>query len=238
MKNILIVAAVVAAVFTSCGAGGGRMKTDVDSMSYAYGVHIGYNLKMQDSTMNANLIAKGFIDAYTGKTEMTPDSAMNVLNEYFMVKLPKKKEKEEVVYLESVEKNHAGVQKSETGLLYEILEPGDTAVMPTDTDNVLVNYVGRFREGAEYDANKTGKEFDNRDSTTLQLANMLPGWTEGLKKLGKGGKIRMWIPSAIGYGNMGNQQWGGPIGPFEPLVFEVDLLDVIPVAPVAEEAKN
>ncbi len=233
MKNLLIVTAVVAVVFSACGTGGGRLKNDVDTMAYYYGVHIGHNLKMQDSTINANLVAKGIIDVFNGKTDISLDSAGNVLNEYFMVKLPKKKENEEIKYLESVEKGNSAVQKTESGLLYEIIEPGDTAVMPAEIDNVVVKYAGRFREGLEYDANKEGKEFDKNDSISFQLANMIPGWKEGVKMLGKGGKIRMWIPSSLAYG-MGNQQYGGPIGPYETLVFDVDLLDVVPVAPVEE----
>lgn len=238
MKNLLIVAAAVAVIFSSCSMGGGRIKNDVDTMAYAYGVHIGLSLKMQDSTMNANLVAKGLIDAFNNKADMDMDSATKVLNEYFMVKLPKKKEAAEVAYLESVEKNHAGIQKTESGLLYEIIEPGDTSLMPTKADEVVVKYVGRFREGAEFNPNKEGAEFDSNDSISFPLGNMIPGWTEGVMLLGKGGKMRMWIPSAIGYGPQGNQQWGGPIGLYETLLFDVDLLDVIPAAPAEEVPAN
>ena len=237
MKNLLIVAAAVAVIFSSCGTGGGRLKTDVDSMTYHYGVHIGRNLWMQDSTMNVNLLAKGLIDVFNKKTDISMDSAGMVLNEYFMVKLPKKREAAEVAYLESVEKNHAGVQKTESGLLYEILEAGDTSLKPVDADSVVVNYVGRFREGAAYDANKEGKEFDKNDSISFPLANMIAGWKEGVKMLGKGGKIRMWIPSALGYG-MGNKMYGGPMDSYETLVFDVDLLDVRPAAVVEATPVN
>lgn len=225
--------AAFAMMSASCGVGGGRMNSDTDSMAYHYGVHIGHNLMSQDSTMNPNLVAKGILDVFKHKTEITTDSATTVLNEYFMVKLPKKKEAAEKVYLESVEKAE-GVQKTASGLLYTIIEPGDTAVMPVDADNVVVKYVGRFREGAEFDKTKEGKEFDKNDSISFPLANMIEGWKEGVKLLGKGGKIRMWIPSALGYGQ-GNQMYGGPMGPFETLVFDVDLMDVVPVAPVVEE---
>ncbi len=192
MKNLLIVAAAVAVIFSSCGTGGGRIKTDTDSMSYAYGVNIGYNLKMQDSMshaglkdkMNPNLVAKGLLDAFNGKSKMSMDSSVTVLNNYFMTSVPKKKEALEISYLESVEK--AGKQKAESGLIYEIIEAGDVALMPTDTDEVVVNYVGRFREGAEFDANKEGAEFESQDSITMNMARMIPGWKEGVKLLGKG----------------------------------------------------
>lgn len=236
MKKFMIVAAACVAIFSACGNGGGRIKSDVDSMSYMYGVHIGRNLWMQDSTTNANLVAKGIIDVFNKKTDITVDSAGAYLQNYFMVVMPKKKEAAEKVYLESVEKNHPGIKKTESGLLYEIVEAGDTNMMPTDSDQVKVNYVGRFREGAEYDAKKQGKEFDKNDSLDFSLTQVVPGWSEGLKLIGKGGKIRLWIPSAIGYGKDGNAMWGGPVGPYETLVFDVDLLDVMPVAPAAPAA--
>ncbi len=240
MKNLLIVAAAVAVIFSSCGTGGGRIKTDTDSMSYAYGVNIGLFLKMQDSTthaglddkMNPNLIAKGLLDAFNGKTDITMDSSTMILNKYFMETVPAKREVAETAYLESVEK--AGKSKTESGLLYEILEAGDTSSLPAETDTVVVNYVGRFREAKLFDAGKEGAEFDRNDGTSMALNRMIKGWSEGVRLLGKGGKIRMWIPSAIGYGPMGNSMYGGPIGPYEPLVFDVELLDIKPGA-VAEE---
>lgn len=240
MKNLLIVAAAVAVIFSSCGVGGGRIKTDTDSMSYAYGVNIGHNLRMQDSMqhaglndrLNPNLIAKGLLDAFNGKTDMTMDSSVTILNNYFMTTLPKKHEVAEIAYLESVEK--AGKTKTESGLIYEILEPGDTSVMPNEVDTVVVNYVGRFREGMEFDASKEGVEFERQEGSTAPLNRMIKGWTEGVKLLGKGGKIRMWIPSGLGYGPMGNSMYGGPIGPYQTLIFDLDLVDVKPGAVVEE----
>jgi FKBP-type peptidyl-prolyl cis-trans isomerase len=238
MKNLLVVAAAVAVIFSSCGVGGGRVKTDVDSMSYAYGVNVGSHLRMQDSMshaglndkMNINLVAKGMLDAFKGKTDMTLDSSTQILNEYFMTKVPAKREAAEIAYLASVES--AGKTKTESGLVYEILEPGDMSVVPTSVDTVIVNYVGRYREGMVYDAAKEGAEFESQDSISMHMARMIEGWKEGVQLLGKGGKIRMWIPSALAYGPQGNQMYGGPIGPYETLVFDLDLLDVKPAAVV------
>lgn len=54
---------------------------------------------------------------------------------------------------------------------------------------------------------------------------MIPGWTEGLQLVGKGGKIMLWIPASLAYGPTGS---GSAIGPNEALEFEVELLDVTP----------
>lgn len=238
MKKLFIVAAAVAVVFSSCGTGGGRVKNDLDSLAYAIGIDIGLQMKDLDSTMNPNLLAKGIIDVFKNKTQMTRDSSRMWQQEYFMVKLPAKKQKQEVTYLESVESGNKNVVKTESGLMYEIIMPGDMSVKAeNDADKVKVKYTGRFREDLTYDPKKEGRVFDQNDEIEFPLNGVIKGWTEGLKLVGKGGKIRLWIPSAIAYGPQGT--YGGPIGPYEPLVFDVELIDVMPAEiPAEEEAAN
>ncbi len=64
---------------------------------------------------------------------------------------------------------------------------------------------------------------------------MIKGWTEGMKLVGKGGKITIWIPSELAYGARGQGQM---IPPHEALKFEVELVNVMPFeepAPAVEE---
>ena len=62
----------------------------------------------------------------------------------------------------------------------------------------------------------------------------MKGWGEGLQLVGEGGKIKLYIPSDLGYGAMGRR--GTIIGPNAPLVFEVDVIEVIPAAPAEPAA--
>lgn len=59
----------------------------------------------------------------------------------------------------------------------------------------------------------------------FELGQVIPGWTEGLKLIGKGGKITLWIPAELAYGR---QARGKYILPNSALKFEVELEDVIP----------
>ena len=55
------------------------------------------------------------------------------------------------------------------------------------------------------------------------LNRVIKGWTEGMKLIGKGGKITLWIPAELAYGERGA---GNDIGPNEALRFDVELLEV------------
>ncbi|MDL2319584.1 FKBP-type peptidyl-prolyl cis-trans isomerase [Alistipes sp. OttesenSCG-928-B03] len=234
MKKLLIFAVAAMVALGSCNTGR-SIKNDIDSISYAHGLNLGYQIIAgADSVLNPNLIAKGIIDVFNKKAAIDRDSAITILNEYYTVKLPAKMLKIEETYLESVKAGNPNAEVTESGLIYEVIMPGDESVKATDSrDEVKVKYTGRFREDLKYDADKQGKEFDSSgdDTVSFALNRVIPGWTEGMKLVGKGGKIRLWVPSALGYGPHGNRG----IGPNETLVFDVELVDVTPVEPVVEE---
>jgi FKBP-type peptidyl-prolyl cis-trans isomerase FkpA len=48
------------------------------------------------------------------------------------------------------------------------------------------------------------------------------GFVEALQLIGKGGKITAIMPSKLGYGEQG----GGPIPPYSPLVFDIEIKDI------------
>ena len=74
---------------------------------------------------------------------------------------------------------------------------------------------------------------DADEPITFNLDQVIAGWTEGMKLVGVGGTIKLWIPSELAYGPRGA---GGDIGPNEALEFEVELLDVTPSnLPTTEE---
>ena len=72
----------------------------------------------------------------------------------------------------------------------------------------------------------TGKVIQSSWTTgspaTFALAQVIPGWQQGMPGMHEGGRRLLIIPPALGYGANG----AGPIGPNETLVFVVDLIKV------------
>lgn len=110
-----------------------------------------------------------------------------------------------------------GVQTTASGLQYKVLKEGEGA-HPTDADVALIKYKGALRDGTVFDQN---------ERAPLPVSQVVPGFSEGLKLMRKGGQYRLWIKPELGYGD---RDTGGAIPPNSVLVFDVDLIDFIPMA--------
>jgi FKBP-type peptidyl-prolyl cis-trans isomerase len=115
-------------------------------------------------------------------------------------------------------KTKEGVKTTDSGLQYKITKEG-TGKAPKATDTVVVHYEGKLLDGTIFDSSiKRGQPID------FPLNRVIPGWTEGLQLMKEGGKATLYIPSKLAYGPRGTP--GGPIGPNETLIFEVELIKV------------
>jgi len=115
--------------------------------------------------------------------------------------------------------NRPGVKTTPSGLEYEVITEG-TGKKPKASNRVSVNYSGKLLDGTEFDSSyKRGEPIEFR------LNEVIPGWTEGVQLMKEGAKYRFFIPSKLAYGTEGTP--GGPIGPNETLIFEVELLKVL-----------
>ncbi len=114
--------------------------------------------------------------------------------------------------------NDSTYMVTESGLKYVIVKEG-TGARPSASDNVTVHYVGRLTDGTVFD-----NSVDRGEPATFPLNRVIKGWTEGLQLMQEGGVAIFYIPSELGYGEMGTP--GGPIPPNAPLIFEVQLIKV------------
>lgn len=104
-----------------------------------------------------------------------------------------------------------------TGLKYEDLVVG-TGKEAKDGSSIEVDYTGWLTDGTQFDSSVGKTPF----SLTLP-GQVIAGWNEGLVGMKQGGKRKLVIPPALGYGDQGQ---GETIPGGATLVFEVELVKV------------
>ena len=211
---------------------------ECDSVSYAFGNDIGNNIKSSDIPVQIVWITEAMANVRDSVAKMDEMIVQGYLQNYFMVVRPRENAEASAKWLEGIAKK-SGVEKTESGLLYKIERPGDAdTIAVDDRDVVVVNYEGKNRKGKVFDSS-----YERNEPAEFPLNRVIKGWTEGMKLVGKGGKITLWIPAELAYGERGA---GRDIGANEALEFSVEVVDVKPYvepAPadstkVAEPAKK
>jgi len=192
-------------------------------INYAVGYQVGGDFKRQGLDLDPELVARGVADALSGaEPQMTPAEMRKELTELQKkVTAARQAEADEEAakqraagqaFLEE-NKGKEGVQVTESGLQYRIIEPG-AGEQPGPTDQVTVHYRGTRIDGSEFDSS-----YKRGEPAEFRLDQVIPGWTEGLQLMKEGGKAQLFIPYELAYGErgrLGNQT----------LIFDVELIEV------------
>lgn len=233
MKNSIIYFLVIGLMIagTSCqqtGSKSAKLETNLDSVSYAIGILVGSNnLKQLTSApggdeLDKSVMSSAFSAASLEEELQITEEDANALVQAFFQGAGERKGQENLEAGNAfLEKNKAreGVTTTESGLQYEVLTEG-TGAKPTATDQVRVNYHGTLIDGTVFDSS-----VDRGEPATFGVGQVIPGWTEALLLMPVGSKWKVYLPSAIAYGERGA---GGDIGPNAALIFEVELLEIMP----------
>jgi hypothetical protein len=108
-------------------------------------------------------------------------------------------------------------QSTASGLAYIDEVVGTGPPLPTPTSCVTVHYTGWLTDGTEFDSSAGG------NPVTFPLSGVIEGWTEGVGSMNEGGKRRLIIPAALGYGDRGYP----PLIPGgATLIFDVELISI------------
>jgi FKBP-type peptidyl-prolyl cis-trans isomerase len=108
-------------------------------------------------------------------------------------------------------------QKTPSGVAYRLLKEGNGARPTKPTDRVTVIYAGWTPDGKLFDSSVM-----HGGPATFGLAEVIAGWAEGVSLMRVGDKMRLWIPSALAYGDVPKRA-GFPAG---MLVFDIELLAI------------
>ena len=199
-------------------------------VSYGLGFEMGRNMKQAEVQVDPALLSQGLQDALGGATQKYTEeeirtafaSVQQMVMEREQAKEAQAGAKAAGEGKEFLEKNKANpnVKTTASGLQYEITAEGNGA-NPKPTDTVKVHYTGTLIDGTKFDSSR-----DRGEPAEFPLDRVIPGWTEGLQLLKPGGKAKLYIPSDLAYGP--NPRPGGPIPPNATLIFDVELLEIVP----------
>ncbi len=195
----------------------------MDSVSYSLGVLVAKSIQSQGfSEIETDTFAKAVEDVLKGNALQIDPNQANAIIQQFAQKKNEEQfapviEKGENFLAENAKREE--VQTTPSGLQYEVLAKGEGSI-PADTNQVTVHYEGSLLDGSVFDSS-----YKRGEPVTFGVTQVIPGWTEALKLMPAGSKWKLYIPYDLGYGARGTGQ-DGPIGPYETLIFTVELLEV------------
>ncbi len=208
------------------------LNSEENVSSYIHGTEIGSNLYRQltqsnylfnDSTieLKIDLIKEGLINGIKqDNTRMSSDEAIEYINVIMEAKSKannaKAIEKGEQFLAENAKRE--GIIVTESGLQYEVITMGK-GEKPTAESTVKVHYHGTLIDGTVFDSS-----VQRGEPIEFPLNGVIKGWTEGLQLMPVGSKFILYIPYQLAYGERGA---GDLIGPYEALIFEVELLEIV-----------
>jgi len=192
--------------------------------SYGIGLQMGQQIQGAFDGISIEAAVAGIQDAFAGaQPQVNPDD----INAAFQVIQEKLKAEEaanadkyaaegEAFLADNAKRDEVTV--TDSGLQYEVIESGD-GEKPSASSTVRTHYRGTLIDGTEFDSS-----YSRNEPTEFPVNGVIAGWTEALQLMTVGSKWKLYIPYQLAYGERGA---GGAIGPYQALVFEIELLAVL-----------
>ena len=211
-----------------------NFKNATDSFSYALGMNVANNLKQQGiEQITYAVMQKAMEDVFKKRpVSLSEQQANSCIQQRLQANAAQKTngEKAKSTAFLAENKKRTGVITTASGLQYEILKKGDaTSATPKLTDTVVANYAGTLIDGKEFD-----NSYKRGEPLTIPVGGVIKGWTEVLQLMHIGDKVKVYIPSELGYGERGA---GADIPGGAALIFEMELLAIKPAVAVQSEPK-
>ena len=227
MRKIVLwsLAAIVAGASVAAAAGP-EPKTEEQKTLYAIGLVLSRNLAPFNLTeAEMEYVKAGLTEGISGKEHkvdlQTYGPKIQALQQARMSAAAAVEKKAGQAFLDKAA-TEKGATKTASGLIITTIKAGNGA-SPKPTDKVKVHYTGTLTDGSVFDSS-----VQRNEPVTFQLNQVIPCWTEGVQLMKVGGKARLVCPSSIAYGDRGAPP---RIKPGATLVFDVELLEIVPSKP-------
>jgi len=230
MQKILL-SSVIGLLLVSCAtektkelATSKRFEDHIDSVSYAIGIDLAARLKFEYKDVDYQMLNKGIEDYFSGNDQyLTDRERVEVIKKYNDITVPKYRmdlEKKNIIeggrFIKENAKND-DVIEHRSGIQYKVIIEVD-GEKPKPTDKVKIHYVGKLIDGTTFDSSYTRGE-----PAEFLVNRVVPGFSQGLQLMSPGSKYQLFIPGHLGFG-----EGDGPGGPMAVMIFEIELLEIIP----------
>jgi len=193
--------------------------------SYGIGRQVGEQLAQQPfDGMSTEAVIAGIADVLDGNPSQVSDadikSAIDDLNQRLIQQqnaAAGQMAAEGEKFLEENAKRDE-VNVTDSGLQYEVIASGE-GESPSASSKVRVHYHGTLVDGSVFDSS-----VQRGEPIEFDVGGVIPGWTEALQLMKPGDKWKLYIPNELAYGANGA---GNVIGPYQALMFEVELLAIV-----------
>lgn len=200
-----------------------QLNNFLDSASYAIGRDLYHSWIQQKLDINSAVAGKALIDMTKGVSQMD-EKVDRALLQRFQSGF---EERQKAKVADNIKQgkdflaknaNSKQVHTTESGLQYRVVKQGN-GKRPSINDQVKVHYTGTLIDGTKFDSS-----VDRGTPMTFPVGAVIPGWVEGLQLMDEGSKYILFIPYNLAYG----EETVGTIPPGSTLVFEVELIEILP----------
>lgn len=223
----LVTAAAFTTLLTAAPLALAAPESDEARLSYSIGATLGQSLKQDIEELDIDAFTQAIEDVYAGgELQMSQEEMAQALTQFQERKMAERQAEAKRIAEANLAESQAflaenaekeGVETTESGLQYKVLESGDGAT-PGPQDTVTVHYEGTLIDGTVFDSS-----YQRGEPVQFRVDQVIEGWQEALQMMSVGDVWMIYLPSDLAYGPAGT---GGPIGPNEALTFKVELLGV------------
>ncbi|MES2285517.1 MAG: FKBP-type peptidyl-prolyl cis-trans isomerase [Bacteroidota bacterium] len=195
-----------------------KLNSGLDTMQYVLGAYLGQYISNNGFVIsNATLFKKGLEDALNGKAlSVNADSVLPMMNKYEKLSGKERNSQQEKLLFEKI-KGQPGMGVLPSGVCYAIVKVG-TGSRPQPTDSVEMHLKGFLADGRQFE-----DTYPKNTPYKTSPDNVIAGMKEILQIMPTGSVWRVYIPSAMAFGEKGLT---GLIPPYAALIYEVELLKV------------